>query len=446
MKSFLNNNDEKNIKLKIFIFIFCLLFLKIIIASLYGDTENSIFSQDESNEWGRLYLTLKNNGTPSWFSNGQVDYPNGFMPPLYPYIIYLFSFVSEGNLVKLVLSFQIFLSILTSIILFKMCLKKNFNFSKSFIIMAVFSLFPLNLYATTQVSSATVVLFLYIFFMYNIISGKNFIIISIVAAFGILARGEFLYVYLIFFVFLILKSHIKIKDIILGFFVCIVILSPQLKRNFLIFDRLFITQSSGYVLWRGNNSLSTVTSIRSDQTLTTLESIILKNKLDNIYDLDGIYNTEIEIYKKNNEYSSIINQLNQIKDNNKYDVLRDDIFKKQAFQNIFNDPLRYAWLHIKKILSFIFFNLKSDYPKYYHPLSIIPEFILSIGAVIGLILSIKNYKNFLEIYLYMFTIIGLYSLLLILPRYKLFLLPYYSIFFSIFVFKVKDYLKNKIFN
>lgn len=417
---------------KIILTLFCLLTLtKLILIFYLGDTKDALFNEGKSNEWGTLYLNLKNFGEMSWFSSETIKFPNGFMPPLYVYFIYIHSFISEVHLVQIILFSQMLISLLTSFFFFKLCLKK-LSYNESILAFSIFSFYPLNLYGSTQISSVTLVLFIYVIFLYFVISKKNIFSISIIAAFGIMARGEFKFLYLIFLIYFIINKKFSLQKILLSLLLTISILSPQIIKNYITFERIFITHSSGYVLWRGNNELSTVTSIKADQIIGSIEQSILRPSLKLNYNL-------IDIPQ---QYKDIGNELNSIKNNPKYDVLRDDIFKRYVFKNLFTDPLRYIKLYIKKIISFIFFNLESDYPNYYHPFSIVPEIILSIGAVLGFILSIQNYKKYLVIYIYLFFIMAIYSLLLILPRYKLFLLPGYVVFFSILIFKTKNYLKK----
>lgn len=420
---------------QIFIFLFGLLiFTKFVLIILFGEDNDSLYDMGKSNEWGTLYLNLKNYGEMSWFSNNSTKFPNAFMPPLYVYFIYLHSLLSENHLVEIILLSQLLISILTSILFFKLCLKK-FSYNQSIVAFLIFSFYPLNLYGSTQISSVTLVLFIYVAFLYTIISNKSVYLISLISAIGILCRGEFKFLYLVFFIYFYFNNKLNLKKIILSLLIILIVILPQLVKNYYTFEKVFITHSAGYVLWRGNNDLSDVTSIKADKIIGLIEDSILKEK----------FNSKILLKDKPIQYQKIANDLNLIKQEYRYDVLRDDIFKKYALENLKNNTYRYIKLYIKKVLSFMFFNLNSDYPNYYHFLSIIPEIIISIGAFFGFFLSLKNYQKYKVIYIYLGFMISIYSLLLILPRYKLFLLPGYVIFFSILIFETKNYLK-KFFN
>jgi len=56
--------------------------------------------------------------------------------------------------------------------------------------------------------------------------------------------------------------------------------------------------------------------------------------------------------------------------------------------------------YLKKIFSFIFININSLYPNYYHPLHYLPVLFIGITSIIGIILSDKNsyQMNFLILF------------------------------------------------
>ena len=104
---------------KIILFLFCLLTLtKLILIFYLGETKDAISNIGESNEWGTLYLNLKNFGEMSWFSSETIKFPNGFMPPLYVYFIYIHSLISEVYLVQIILFSQMVISLFTSFFFF----------------------------------------------------------------------------------------------------------------------------------------------------------------------------------------------------------------------------------------------------------------------------------------------------------------------------------------
>ena len=95
----------------------------------------------------------------------------------------------------------------------------------------------------------------------------------------------------------------------------VVVISPYLTRNIILVDKIIITQSIGYNLWKGNNSKA---------------------------DVEGKY------YRNLN----LIEQANKVPKDKYYDINIDKIFLDQGIKNIKNEPFKYFRLYVKKILSF----------------------------------------------------------------------------------------------
>ncbi len=126
-----------------------------------------------------------------------------------------------------------------------------------------------------------------------------------------------------------------------------------------------------------------------------------------------------------------------------HDLIKDEILMKQATKFIKQDPIKYFNLYWQKFFSFIFFDMKSTYPKYYSPLHIYPKIILSITTLIG-ILSILSLKLNLPNYFSLFYIanIALFSIFFILPRYSLSLLTIQIILSLFGIEKILKKIKN----
>ena len=65
----------------------------------------------------------------------------------------------------------------------------------------------------------------------------------------------------------------------------ILISSPYLIRNYIVFEKITITKSFGYNLWKGNNIDSTV---EGSETASAFKAGSIKNKIDNL-DKDVLY-------------------------------------------------------------------------------------------------------------------------------------------------------------
>ena len=127
---FLNNYHhlkKKEIYTLILLIIFSI-FIRIPTIAIFGDT-----SLD--NEWGVLVNNLIVHGTLAinYQNNNLHEYllPNVFMPPLYAYYLYLFSFfnLEEQNYIHLILSSQIILASISVVIFYK--INKLFFFTKN---------------------------------------------------------------------------------------------------------------------------------------------------------------------------------------------------------------------------------------------------------------------------------------------------------------------------
>ena len=398
--------------------------LRLITIYIFGDKS---FSPQESNEWGVIFENLKNYGVMSWFEHDDFKYPTVFMPPFYVFYIYSFSFLQTDLQILSILISQSIIAIISSFIFYKIC---NIFFDKKFstVGLILFSFYPIYIYASSQISSINLVIFINLYFIYCVLIFRNIFIIGLLGGVGLLLRGEFIILYFISIIYLFIIKSLNLKQILSILILSLIIVSPYLVRNFIIFNKVVITNSTGYVLWRGNNSLSTVDSIYADKTIQIIEKGVPEN-----------FKFESE------EIEQLYIKLQDIKYEKKYDVLRDDIFLDQAKKNILENPVKYLKLYLKKFASFLFINFDSNYPGYYNYWNIIPEIFISILGIIGILLSLKEFRKFNYIYFYLFYILSIYSVFLILPRYKLVIIPCLIIFGLNFVKFAFNYFKNNIF-
>jgi hypothetical protein len=116
-------------------------------------------------------------------------------------------------------------------------------------------------------------------------------------------------------------------------------------------------------------------------------------------------------------------KIKKIKPQPKYDLIIDNLYKKEAIKFIIDNPFRYFKLFITKIFSFLFIDLNSSYPNYYNIFHIIPKILISIPTFIGILLLI-NKKDILTFFAFYYLLSGfIFSIFFILPRYNLALLP-----------------------
>lgn len=378
------------------------IFLRLFLISFYGDT-------NLENEWGVLFNNLYFNNILSYRSFDNQLIPNLYMPPLYAYIIFFIKILIQNNydLVKSIIICQIIFSGITIYFFYKLSLyflSKKMSVFSTFL----FAFFPLFIYSSLQISSITFQVFLNIVFLYlilKLINNNNNInlnfFLGVVSGFLILLRGEFIVIFLLTIIYLLFFKKIKIKQFFIIILTSLIILSPYLVRNYIVFEKITITKSFGFNLWKGNNPESKVEGSTTDKAF-----------------LEG----------------DLLIQIKNLPKDKYYDINYDQIFLKKAISFIIEDPILFFQRYFKKFLSFAFFNLDSNYPKYYNLLNILPLVILSIFFVISVFFTYQ--KNSITYNYLLFNIIitlGLFSIFFILPRYKLIIIPIQILIISIFI-------------
>jgi hypothetical protein len=383
--------------------------LKLIIAIIYGD-------HSYQREWEVIVKNLLTHFSFSYHEIEGQKIPSAYMPPLYVYIIYFISIFgfSEFTTTKIILFFQCLFSGI-SIIFFYKILLKIFNERYSIVFSLIFFLIPINFYSATQISSVSFQISIFIFFLYYYLTAQTnfcFVMLGLFSALAILIRGEFWLLFLILIFFKLITNKIKFENVCFLILTVFFIISPTLIRNYIVFNDLVITKSSGYNLWRGN-SLS-------------------KN----------INGESIETFEIEEEKKRIKNNLIQSNNLIKYEIYLDQMYFDFAKKNILNDPIEYIKHYINKFFAFSFFNFFSNYPHNFHPLILIPEIIISLFGILGILQNIFSKKINYELLIITFYYLAIIPIFFVLPRYKLFIYPMYIIF-SCHLFA---FLSNKIFS
>ena len=416
MKSFF---DSKNKGIKLLIFLFLLsVSIRIPIILIYGDTSLE-------HEWKFLVQNLILHGQLAYESFGEFLLPNLWMPPLYAYYLYVFSFIGleNQNYILLILSTQVLLASISVVVFYKI---NELFFSKrlSFYSSILFSLFPLHAYTCSQISSITLQVFLYICFFYFFFQicktkkNSSIVIFSILAGLILLLRGEFQVIFLLSVIYLFLFYKISIKKTLLIFSITLITISPYLTRNFLIFEKITLVETFGYNLWKGNHPYA------------------MKNSLVEGSEIYDGYLPEQSI-----QVVDGFRILNTITKDKFYRFNFNKFFLNQAIKNIKKEPGRYLILYLKKIASFLLIDIKSSEPNYYNPLHYLPVLFLGITSLIGISLSDKKSYELNYLILILFAIVLIFSTVSILPRYKLTILPLQIIFTNVLI----KYMKEKFF-
>ena len=391
-----------NLKLQITVLIFSTLIFRTVAIFFLGDT-------GLENEWKILVHNLSERGILGYYivneefgalpglanANDEV-LPSAFMPPLYAYFIYIIKLIFSNfvDYVSIIIIIQILLSVVAVFLFFKI-LKISETSMLSFYPALIFSLIPINIYASVQISSISIQVFLLVYLFYIIkifaenkkISYKNLFIFSILSGLLVLLRGEFILFYLLTITYFFLFYTKDIKIFLISLIVTILVVSPYLLRNYYQFNTFTITKSLGYNLLKGNNP-----DFKVEGNPGFIEREFSREKL-------------------------------RIKTDKNYEIKLDNFYKEKALEFIKENPSFYVKNYFIKTASFLAFNLNSSYEKYYNVFHILPKVILSILSILGGILVIKK-KGFLQyLSIYYFSNILFFSIFFILPRYSLILIP-----------------------
>ena len=243
----------KTLDTKIFIILIVSTIIKLISNYLFGDTA-------VDNEWGIMLKNLEQYQMLSVRSVDGVPVPNIFMPPLYPLFLYSIKFFI--NDLELFLIFikglQLIFSLISIFITYK-TLELLFSKNNVLIGTILYAFFPLNIYAVSQISSATIQMLLISLFFYSYINLfkkidlKNSIFFSFASFLLILLRGEFFIFVILSLIYLLIKDKKNILKILSISFLIGLLLYPYIYRNYKIFGVVTITKSSGYNLLKGNH-------------------------------------------------------------------------------------------------------------------------------------------------------------------------------------------------
>ena len=391
MNLFININEDflKN-KKKLYIFLFSISFISRVLVSFYFGDRNL------ENEWAILVSNLYNNNILSMLKFGDLFVPNLWMPPVYAYFIYIHALIfgMNENLATYVIASQILLSSLTTIIFFKII--SQFCSNKISLGGAIiFSIFPLIIYSASQISSVTVYLFLLLVFILLILnlinqSSKNYLqylTIGFVAGILILTRRDFILIYFfsIFYSFLFFK--VKLKKIFLILIVTSITISPYLVRNYISFDKFIIHSGFGYNLWKAYN---------------------VNAKVEGYYEESDELKYKVSLVKKDINYR----------------INEDKIYLDEAVKFIKQNPRETITLFFKRLFSIFFIDLDSTQKNYYNVLHIAPNILIAIFSLVGFIICNKKDSKLNYLILLMLVLLMVYSLFALLPRYKIYIIPF----------------------
>lgn len=170
--------------------------------------------------------------------------------------------------------------------------------------------------------------------------------------------------------------------------ITLVTLSPYLIRNYVAFDKLIIHSGLGYNIWKAYNPSAEV---------------------------EGYYEATNELKIK----------LEKVDKNINYRINEDKVYLDQALVYLKENPKKYINLFFKRLFSFYFYDDNSSQKNYYNKLHLAPNIIIAFLSLFGLIIFYKKKEiKYYYLILLMMIILVVYACFALLPRYKIYILPF----------------------
>ena len=362
-----------------------------------------------------------------------------FRAPMYPYLLASLSKLTSGSLFW-IRFIQILLGSLLPLLIYLLGLKL-FNRQIAFWSAVAALFYPTFLYydssllITFLITLLSVFLILYLY-RYNSNSFINPITVGILLGAAGLARPNILLLgpFLLIWIWVILKPKIGIKKALIHYLVIgltsIMIILPITIRNYQVSgDFVFIAWQGGMNFYIGNNHQSTGWS-------ATLPGI------DKSW--EGGYNEAIAFAEQNKKRSLKKSEVS-------------DFWTQETIREIKEYPSDFFQLLIKKIRLLINGyeipnNTNIYLAKDYSPIIDIllfnkyiyfPFGILIPLALIGIAFSLKEWRKFLPIYLFLFAYGGSLVLFFVCARFRQPLIPFFILFAVYAVYQIINQIKKK---
>ena len=128
------------------------------------------------------------------------------------------------------------------------------------------------------------------------------------------------------------------------------------------------------------------------------------------------------------DHSTMVNKIALLKASSNYEIQRDKIYRNAAINYIINNPLNTFNNMIDKLIAFWIHDFDSKYPGIHNLLYWLPWLTLIPFFLFGLIKSFTEFKKFWFFYSYFLIHTLLMVSFFVLPRYRLFIFPFMSMF------------------
>ena len=390
----------------------CIFVLSLII-NLFAIYYVGNFHSPQTWENGEIAENLLNGKGYSGTYFGTPLQPTAIMVPSYPIILYIFySLFGITSLTYILIQILQGLILSFTVVLIYVIAKKLFDEQIAILAALIMALYPVYIYGVTVIHQLTFTTFFIAILILGVlklklkletnanINIKTYLICGVVLGLIILTEPTILF----FIPFMILWIFIQNKNKrdwkrSLKFSSCILIIallvtSPWIIRNYEVHDTVLI-KYSGYAFWNGNSPSFTETGIPCGYPIASYEPELIEritNQSKQI-DIDSIYMAEALKYVRENPIIFI----------------RNFVYKAYNFWWFPNTPdIAYQTNIYRKII--------------YAPLLFF--------TLIGLALSLKEWRRFLLLYFLFISFTVGYSIFFALPRYRVPTIQPYMIIFA----------------
>ncbi|TKJ41514.1 hypothetical protein CEE37_02835 [candidate division LCP-89 bacterium B3_LCP] len=331
--------------------------------------------------WGRYPLALT-----SW------------MAPLYPYILAGYYTLFGHNL----LGMAVIQAILGGVVCWVLGLI-GVRISSGFVgvtAAAICAIYPESIFHPQKfVSEPWLLVFEVLFVLCGanyIWSGKSkyLILAGILSGLAVLCKESALLLPIALIVWVGLKKGLKGKTMLKALIplaLTVVIIAPWTVRNYIVFDKFIPVRTNFWFnVWRGVNPHATGTPRGFDKLV--IEKSMASEYLSSVD--SRLHNNEIQ---------------------------REGVYREFALRHIKDDPLRYLGLSLRRLV--YFWSVDPTHPLTGHPLYWLPWLGLLILAGLGVFAMRVSWQDYSLWYLLFFVTTVVFSLTLVLPRYRIPLQP-----------------------
>ncbi|HHT9145115.1 MAG TPA: ArnT family glycosyltransferase [Candidatus Wunengus sp. YC61] len=353
--------------------------------------------------------------------------PSADQTPFFPYFLSLFYFFSKDPIIFFLIRIvHAIVSALTCVIVYIISLRL-IHYKASFIFGILLSFYPLFISITLKIVPETFFTFwlsltiLSLFYLKDAPSLKNITITGLLTGVTILNNNAITPFLPLAGLWLLINVKGPLKNklgkVSLVFFIAILVVSPWLVRNFLVFKKFpLLKTTAGLNLWLGNNPASrgTFSSERGEDLNT-----VISQKFSETFKL-----SEVE---------------------------QDAIFYREAMDYIKAHPIHYVKSVFKRFYYYWWFppdELIRNNTLSYKKLMAIPYGILLISCIIGIFSTMRsNWREGLLIVTLLFSVSLLYSLFVVGHlRYRVPIEPYFLLFASQTIFTVLKRIRKTLVN